>query len=120
MFGPPQLLLVDRLRANIGTTAQRICDRLDIHLQAGLSHNSVSLAVVERSHRTATDMPARALNDGAQLDQVTLNLLAYALNNQVHGGIGITPLQAMTAIPARDGLSLFNEMFREADDKHQL
>ena len=107
IFGPLQTILVDRLRANVSSLAKEFTDHFDIYIRPGLFHRSLSLAVVERSHRTATDFLAKALTDGLKLDQMTLDLLAMAVNGTYHASIGTTPLHAMTGAPQPDIRRLF-------------
>ena len=106
-WGPPQTLLVDRLRANVSDLAAQFANAWNIYIRPGLSHRSLSLAVVERSHRTATDFLAKAMNDGMTLDQLTMDLLSMAVNGTYHASIGTTPLHAMTGAPQPDVRSLF-------------
>ena len=103
---------MDRLQANIGELAQQFAGLFRTHIRAGLSHRSLSLAVVERSHRTATDFLAKALSDGLAIDQMTLDLLSLAVNGTYHASIGTTPLHAMTGAPQPDIRNYFPSAFQ--------
>ena len=97
-YGMPQAMLVDRLAANISKDAQRFCEQFDIHLQATSSHHSQGNSLVERSHRTHTDIISKYI-DRKVLDQRLVDYTALALNSMLNSGIGCTPLEAMTGRP---------------------
>ena len=102
-FGPPQQLIVDRLRANISQIAQMVADQYHFHLQASTSHHSKGLSLVERSHRTSSDILAKLMKE-QQIDQELVDLSALAMNNMIDHDTGMTPMDKMMARDASEPL----------------
>ena len=102
-FGPPQQLIVDRLRANISQIAQMVAEQYNFHLQATTSHHSKGLSLVERSHRTSSDIIAKLIRE-QEIDQELVDLSALAMNNMIDSDTGMTPMDKMMARDASEPL----------------